>query len=209
MRVIIQSCRLARDGIKVFADDIALVKEQTEHYGLVLPFVDLGGLHATQITVADYNITIATGNQKARYLKLKQDPFADIAPGYKVFNPEYGDPPIEDLPAKYAEQFGTIVCLSVLEHVVNPFEIFKAFYQLLKPSGLLIVSTVWSFPKHSAPRDFWRFSDDCLQMLAEQARLTVLETGMRINIHGGMGIKEIHTGEPQEIRSSYVTARKP
>ncbi len=193
----------------MFYDDILLVKEMTAKYGLLLPFADLGGLRACDLTVADYQRTIDTGDQQARYIKLTDDPFMKLAHGeYSVLNPQYGDPPIEELPAKYPEYFGTIVCLSVLEHVRNPFRIFDAFNQLLKPGGLLILSTVLSFPKHEAPHDFWRFTDDCLRMLAAQAGFEELEFGERLHIHGGMGVKEIHTGEPQEIRSVYIAARK-
>lgn len=193
----------------MFRDDIKLVGEMVARYGLRLPFVDLGGLHAKDITVADYDITIHTGDQKARYLHLIQDPFTFVVNGsYQIINPQYGQMPIEELPAKYPNHFGTIVCLSVLEHVVNPFEIFKAFNAILQPGGLLILSTVQSFPIHDAPHDYWRFSDDCLRMLAKGEQLEVLECGYRLNIHGGMGIKEIHSGVPQEIRSVYVVARK-
>lgn len=190
----------------MFKDDLDLVQAATSKYGLRLPLVDLGGLKNP--TIADYQITIRTGDQQARYIKLPGRPFDNVDSDYQIINPEYGNPPIEELPLQYSEAFGTIVCLSVLEHVINPFEIFYAFYKLLQPGGLLILSTVFSFPKHQAPRDYWRFSDDCLRMLAEQAGLQVLEFGERLKIHGGMGVLEIHTGVPQEIISTYVVARK-
>lgn len=182
-----------------------------QKYGLKLPFVDLGGLHAKDITVADYSITIndPNHNQWARYLHLDRDPFYDVVGGeYLILNPQYGDPPIEILPETYPEAFGTIVCLSVLEHVEDPFEVFNGFRRLLKPEGILILSTEQSFPVHDAPRDFWRFTDDALKYLASRANLKVLEAGYRLNIHGGMGVLEIHTGIPQEIRSVYIVCQK-
>lgn len=192
----------------MFADDIKLVREMVGKYGLMLPFVDLGGLKAKDLTVADYALTLQTGDQHARYVHLTEDPFADIAPGYEIINPQYGQPFIEQLPRKHAGQFGTIVCLSVLEHVRNPFEVFSAFYKLLKPGGLLICSTVLVFPIHDEV-DNWRYTPECLKRLARLAGCEVLEYGKRLDIDGAAGILDIKSGRPQEIISTFVVARKP
>lgn len=195
----------------MFFDDIQLVKEQIRKHaphGHLQPLVDLGGL--ARPTIADYQRTIDTGDQHARYLRLANNvrPFDSLDPSYLIMNPEQGDAPIERLPAFYRNYFGTIICLSTLEHVKNPFEVFEAFYQLLQPNGLLVLSTVFSFPYHPSPDDFWRFTPACLQMLAETAHLHVLESDWRLNILADAGVKEIHTGVPQEIKSVYVTAMK-
>ncbi len=191
----------------MFLDDIDLVDQLVDRYGLVKPLADLGGLERP--TVADYAITLRTGRQRDRYIQLPGRPFDHLDPDYLVLNPEHGDPPIEALPRTRAGAFGTVVCLNVVEHVVDPFAVFAGLAGVLAPGGLLIVSTVFSFPYHPSPRDYWRFSPDCLRMLAERVGLAVLEADWRLQIHGGMGIQEIHTGEPQEIRSVYVCARKP
>lgn len=193
----------------MFLDDIRLVTEQIEKYGWQAPMVDLGGL--PKPTIADYDITIRTGVQRDRYITLPNGarPFDAIDPQYMVLNPEHGHAPIEDLPIEFPEVFGTAVCLNVIEHVVNPFEIFDAIYQMMQSGGLVIISTVFSFPYHPSPRDYWRFSPDCLRMLAEGAGFKVLECDWRLKILADAGVKEIHTGEPQEIKSVYVTMRKP
>lgn len=195
----------------MFKDDIALVTEQVEKYKVhaLTPMADLGGL--AKPTIADYSITMRTGNQMARYVALPNGarPFDHLDRNYKIFNPEQGDPPIEELPTEWSGALGTIVCLNVIEHVVNPFAIFKAFRKLLRKGGLAIVSTVFSFPYHPSPRDYWRFSPDCLRMLTQYADLVVLEADWRLTILANQGIQEIHTGEPQEVRSVYVTLTKP
>jgi len=194
----------------MFLDDLHLVEEQVAKHGLRKPFVDLGGLGRP--CLADYAITMRTGVQNDRYLTLPQGAHvfdAVAGRGYKILNPELGDPPIEELPASYRDYFGTAVCLNVIEHVVNPFFIFDALYAIMQRGGLLIISTVFSFPYHPSPRDYWRFSPDCLQMLAEYAQFEVLECDWRLTITADQGIKEIHNGEPQEIRSVYVSLRKP
>lgn len=202
-------CKSENLRCKMFLDDIHLVTEQIGKYGLRSPMVDLGGL--AKPTIADYTITIRTGDQKARYLQLTNGarPFDHIEPNYLILNPETGDPGIEDLPLNYDEKFGTAVCLNVIEHVVNPFDIFNAIYQIMQRGGLVVISTVFSFPYHPSPRDYWRFSPDCLRMLGESVGFEVLEAEWRLKILADQGVKEIHTGEPQEIKSVYVTLRKP
>lgn len=190
----------------MFFDDIVLVGEAISKYGLQTPCADLGGLEKP--TCADYRRTISSGVQSDRYIILSHPPFRDILGDYQIINPELGHPPIEALPAKYPEHFGTIVCLSVLEHVENPFAIFSAFAKLLKPNGLLVLSTVFSFPYHPSPNDNFRFSPSGLRILAESARLQVLECDWRLNITADMGIINSQNGKPQEIISVYVVARK-
>lgn len=193
----------------MFLDDIRLVNEQVAKYGLVAPFVDLGGL--AKPTIADYAITMRTGDQHARYIALPNGarPFDALDPEYIILNPEQGDPDIEDLPRRYRDYFGTAVCLNVIEHVENPFVVFEAIHAIMQRGGLVVISTVFSFPEHKSPIDYWRFSPECLNMLGNYAGFQVLEYDWRLTIWADQGIKEIHTGVPQEIRSVYVTLRKP
>jgi|GEM_PF-1005678 len=190
----------------MFWDDIVLVTEQIEKYGLRRPFADLGGLENP--CIADYELTILTGDQQARYVSLEQRPFDHIDPDYIILNPEKGDPPIEDLPSRYSDAFGTAVCLNVIEHVENPFEVFSALFQVMKQDSLLIVETVFSFPYHPSPRDYWRYSPDCLKHLGTRAGFTVLEAAWRIDIPADKGIRNTQNGSPQEIRSVYAALAK-
>ncbi|TLN14024.1 methyltransferase domain-containing protein, partial [bacterium] len=193
-------------GENMFWDDILLVTEQIEKYGLRKPFADLGGMELP--CIADYGLTIATGDQNARYVGLKQRPFDHIDRGYLILNPDKGDPYIEDLPYTYSNSFGTAVCLNVLEHVQNPFRVFAALFQVMRPGGLLIVETVFAFPYHPSPNDYWRFTPDCLRYLSETAGFRVLECGWRMTIPASKGILNLADGEPQEIRSVYATLTK-
>ncbi|MDJ1182181.1 methyltransferase, TIGR04325 family [Roseofilum casamattae] len=197
----------------MFWDDIKLVTEQLEKYGLRQPFVDLGGL--ARPTIADYDITIKTQEQYARYIGLKQRPFDHVDPEYLILNPENGAPEIEELPSQYPEFFGTAVCLNVIEHVEDPFQVFQALYDIMKPNSLLIIETVFSFPYHPSPRDYWRYSPDNLRHLAEKTNFQVLECDWRLLIRADEGIKV--TGElpglykknhPQEIMTVYATLTK-
>lgn len=190
----------------MFWDDIVLVTDLVEKYGFRAPFVDLGG--QAQPCVADYVLTVETGDQNARYVSLAQRPFDHLDPTYLILNPEQGDPFIEDLPEAYPAQFGTAVCLNVIEHVQNPFKVFEALYRIMKDDSMLVIETVFSFPYHPSPLDYWRYSPDALRFLAEGAGFQVIECDWRMTFAADLGIQNIHTREPQEIRSVYAVLAK-
>lgn len=186
----------------MFWDDIKLVTELVGKYGLRRPFVDLGG--QDRPTIADYDLTIATGDQEARYVELRQRPFDHIDPEYFVINPEKGHPPIEELPKHMPGLFGTVTCLNVIEHVEDPFKVYEAMKALMKPDSLLIIETVFSFPYHPSPHDYWRFSPEALRLMGARSGLKVLECDWRMNILADKGILEKKTRTPQEIKSVYA-----
>ena len=190
----------------MFWDDILLVTEQLEKYGVTKPFVDLGGMQRP--CIADYELTRASGIQEDRYIFLQQRPFDHIDREYEILNPAAGAPLIEDLPYTRRGEFGTAVCLNVLEHVENPFRVFNAMYQIMQPGGLVILSTVFSFPHHPSPNDFWRFTPECLEHLAKQAGFSVLESGWRLDVPPEWGIRELHSQQLQQIKSVYITMSK-
>lgn len=176
----------------MFYADIALVGEQIAKYGLMKPLVDLGG--QAKPVVANYELLPASP-----FVKLAGRPFDHIDQHYIILNPEKGDAPIENLGD---EQFGTVLCLSVLEHVENPFDVFDGLYECLKPGGLLILSTVFSFRYHPAPVDYWRFTPECLKMLAERVGFKVLDFGWHVRA------LLVQAEEYNLVRGVYLTARK-
>jgi hypothetical protein len=176
----------------MFLDDVSLVTETLLKYGLAKPMADLGGQVAP--VCADYNLL-----PQSPFIQLQGRPFDHLDPDYIILNPELGDPPIEQMDE---EIYGTVLCLSVLEHVENPFAVFDGLYRSLKPQGLLILSTVFSFRYHPAPMDYWRFTPDCLKMLAEKSGFTVLDCGWRVKAL----LKQ--NDEWNLVRSVYVVASK-
>jgi putative methyltransferase (TIGR04325 family) len=190
----------------MFWDDIKLVTQQIEKYGLRQPFIDLGGLDRP--VIADYDLTLHTGDQNARFVALSQRPFDHIDPDYRVLNPEKGDPFIENLPQQYSNSIGTAVCLSVLEHVDNPFQVFQALYQIMRPNSLLILSTVFSYPYHPSPNDYWRYTPACLKHLSQSAGFQVLECDWRLTLPADKGIRAVQDGTLLEVKSVYATLSK-
>ena len=73
------------------------------------------------------------------------------------------------------EEFNTAICTEVLEHVENPFLLFKETSRILKPGGYLILSSGWSAPYHNEPKDYWRFSKDAYSVLCREAKFELVE----------------------------------
>ena len=56
------------------------------------------------------------------------------------------------------EPFDLVLCCHVLEHVRDPWRAARTMERLLRPGGLLFVSSAWSQAFHATPDDLWRFS---------------------------------------------------
>lgn len=190
----------------MFWDDIKLVTEQVSRYGLRGTLVDIGGMEKP--CIADYDLTIATGDQNASYISLAQRPFDHIDPQYLILNPDKGDPAIEYLPYILENSISTAVCLNVIEHVKNPFRVFDALFKIMQNNSLLVVETVFAYPYHPSPDDFWRYTPDCLRYLSICAGFTILECDWRLYVPASKGIVYPGTNEAHEIKSVYATLTK-
>ena len=65
-------------------------------------------------------------------------------------------------------RFGTIFCLSVLEHCRQPFTAAENLTRLLRPGGKLCVSAPFAFKIHAYPSDYWRFTPEGIRALFTQ-----------------------------------------
>jgi predicted SAM-dependent methyltransferase len=54
--------------------------------------------------------------------------------------------------------FEIILCAEVLEHLHTPSKAIAEFYRVLKPGGLLLLTTRFVFPLHDAPGDYYRYT---------------------------------------------------
>ncbi len=57
-------------------------------------------------------------------------------------------------------RFGTVFCLSVLEHCRRPFAMAENVTRLLRPGGSVCVSAPFAFKYHPFPGDYWRFTHE-------------------------------------------------
>ncbi len=62
-------------------------------------------------------------------------------------------------------RFGTIFCLSVMEHCTQPFAMADNLTQLLLPGGKLCIAVPFAFQFHAYPSDYWRFTHEGIKIL--------------------------------------------
>jgi SAM-dependent methyltransferase len=62
-------------------------------------------------------------------------------------------------------RFGTIFCLSVLEHCHQPFAMAENLTRLLKPGGKVCISVPFAWRFHGYPSDYWRFTQEGVKRL--------------------------------------------
>lgn len=62
-------------------------------------------------------------------------------------------------------RFGTIFCLSVLEHCEDPFLVANNLTNLLKPEGQMCLSVPFALGFHGYPSDYWRFTHEGIRKL--------------------------------------------
>lgn len=73
-----------------------------------------------------------------------------------------------------AERFDFVVCTEVLEHTLQPFEAVREIRRVLRPGGLVFVSTPFNFRIHGPLPDCWRFTEHGLRALFANFKLLEL-----------------------------------
>lgn len=67
-----------------------------------------------------------------------------------------------DLPDATA---GTVLMLETIEHVEYPRKALDEVHRILKPGGVLLMSSAMCFPIHDYPHDYWRFTPEAFRSL--------------------------------------------
>ena len=71
--------------------------------------------------------------------------------------------------------FDTILTTSVVEHIAAPEVFWDEIARVLRPGGVLILSTPFMYPLHEEPHDYHRYTEHQLRAQCESRCLTVLK----------------------------------
>lgn len=97
---------------------------------------------------------------------------------------------LHDLPVEWTGRFSGVLCSEVLEHVARPWIALPKLRQVIRPGGWLVVTTLFAFPEHSFPDDFYRYTCSGLALLLEDAGFSDITTEyaggvtLMLNDHG-------------------------
>ncbi len=76
-------------------------------------------------------------------------------------------------------RFDAVFSIAVFEHLAMPWVVAKEINHILNPGGITYHGTVFAWPTHERPWDFWRLSDEGLKVLFSPALgFEVLGAGM-------------------------------
>jgi SAM-dependent methyltransferase len=84
---------------------------------------------------------------------------------------------------------GTVLCLDTLEHVEYPRKAMEEIHRILKPDGLVIISSVMDYAIHDFPFDYWRFTPEAFRsLLKDFAQVYVNHAGRNDFPHTIIGV---------------------
>jgi SAM-dependent methyltransferase len=92
----------------------------------------------------------------------------------------------EALPFR-AGAFDGVVCTEVLEHVPEPADFLREMVRVLRPGGVLLLTTPQTWGLHEEPYDFYRYTKYGLQYLFGKAGLEMVEVAPTTGTLGTVG----------------------
>lgn len=96
----------------------------------------------------------------------------DMQPGHNV--DVVAD--LHALPTEWEGRFTGVLCSEVLEHVARPWIALPKLRTVIRPGGWLVVTTLFAFPEHGFPDDFYRYTRNGLSLLLEDAGFVEIQT---------------------------------
>jgi len=101
---------------------------------------------------------------------------------------------------------GTVLCLDTLEHVEYPHKALSEIHRILKPGGIVLISSVMECPIHDYPYDYWRFTPESFRSLLKDFDMFFVDSaGKKLFPHAvvGIGIKGTNQKENLDRFISY------
>jgi SAM-dependent methyltransferase len=111
-------------------------------------------------------------------------------------------------------EVGTVLLVDALEHIEDPLRAVHEIHRVLRPEGLLVLSSVMYFPIHDVPMDYWRFTPAAFLLLLRLfAKRSVFYQGNPLFPHTlfGVGWKRGPELDEEALLKalSYRTSRYP
>lgn len=137
----------------------------------------------------------------------------DFFPGKKFvgcdLRPGPGVDEIQDLHslALPDQSIGSAILFDTVEHVREPWRALAEVHRCLKPGGLLLMSSVWYFPIHAYPDDYWRFTASGFSTLLQDFHsLSVGMCGLKRLPHTVFGVASKGPIDPADERAIQAAA---
>jgi SAM-dependent methyltransferase len=137
----------------------------------------------------------------------------DFFPGKKFvgcdLRPGPGVDEIQDLHdlALPDQSIGSAILFDTVEHVREPWRALAEVHRCLKPGGILLMSSVWYFPIHAYPDDYWRFTASGFSTLLQDFHpLSVGMCGLKRLPHTVFGVASKGPIDPAEERAVQAAA---
>ena len=92
---------------------------------------------------------------------------------------------IVNLPFKDGS-YEVIMCSEIFEHLLEPQKAIEEIKRVLKPGGILILTTRFLFPIHDAPGDYWRYTPYSLAFLFRDWH--IVEIQMESDVFSTIGV---------------------
>lgn len=117
---------------------------------------------------------------------------------------------IHCMPDEWRGRFSGVLCSEVLEHVSRPWVALPKVLDVIRPGGWVVVTTLFAFPEHGFPDDYYRYTQSGLRLLLEDAGFVDVET----EYDGVINIELNDHGEPVNARRKlpmhvFAVGRRP
>ncbi len=106
-------------------------------------------------------------------------------------NPDFGHKVVDVTDIPWTDEFDVVLCVSVLEHLLDPRAAASSIRACLRPDGIAAIAVPFVYPLHDEPADYWRFT----------------EHGLR-EILGGFAQTEIRVRGPRKLPTGLLALAK-
>lgn len=83
-------------------------------------------------------------------------------------------------------QFDSILCNQVLEHVFDPELFLKEVYRVVKPGGTVMFTVPFMWDEHEKPHDYARYTSFALKYLFEKNKFKVVDASKTVSNLGAI-----------------------